>query len=87
MGNPVWASRKHFGKAERIGVQVALLPLLRRDLRLLDISFEGADIFLEDSLDGTNNYTFGDSGDSEEPWGLKLVSGEVMSSLKWSVIR
>ena len=32
IGNPAWASGEHFTKVEKIGVQVALFPLLRGDL-------------------------------------------------------
>jgi uncharacterized protein involved in outer membrane biogenesis len=37
IGNPNWASGTHFAEAEKIGVRVALLPMLRGDLRVLDV--------------------------------------------------
>jgi uncharacterized protein involved in outer membrane biogenesis len=67
IGNPDWATGAHFAQAEKVGVQVALFPLLRGDLRVLDVSFAGVNLFMEEGPDGTNNYTFGDSGESEEP--------------------
>jgi uncharacterized protein involved in outer membrane biogenesis len=67
IANPDWASSAHFAEAEKIGVQVALLPLLGGDLRVLDVSFTGVDLFIEEGPDGANNYTFGDKGDREEP--------------------
>jgi uncharacterized protein involved in outer membrane biogenesis len=67
IGNPDWAIGAHFAEAEKIGVQVALFPLLRGDLRILDVSFTGVDLFIEEGPEGANNYTFGDRGDSKAP--------------------
>jgi uncharacterized protein involved in outer membrane biogenesis len=67
IGNPDWASGAHFAEAEKVGVQVALLPLLRGDLKILDVSFTGVNLSIEKGPDGANNYTFGDGGESQEP--------------------
>lgn len=67
IGNPNWATGAHFATAEKVGVQVALFPLLRGDLRVLDVSFTGVTLSIEKGPDGANNYTFGDSGESEKP--------------------
>jgi len=67
IGNPDWATGAHFAAAEKVGVQLALFPLLRGDLRILDVSFTGVNLSIEKGPDGANNYTFGDSGESEEP--------------------
>ena len=67
IGNPDWATGAHFATAEKVGVQVALFPLLRGDLRVLDVSFTGVNLSIEEGPDGANNYTFGDGGESEEP--------------------
>lgn len=65
IGNPDWATGAHFATAEKVGVQVALLPLLRGDLRILDVSFRDVNMFIEEGPDGANNYTFGDRGEDE----------------------
>ena len=67
IGNPDWATGAHFAEAEKIGVQVALFPLLRGDLRILDVSFTGVNLSIEKGPDGANNYTFGDGGESQKP--------------------
>jgi uncharacterized protein involved in outer membrane biogenesis len=66
IGNPAWTSREHFTTVAKVGVQVALFPLLRGDLTVLDILFTGVEVFIEEGPDGSNNYTFGDSGASKE---------------------
>ncbi|NIQ90253.1 MAG: AsmA family protein [Deltaproteobacteria bacterium] len=73
IGNPAWASREHFARVEKVSVQVALLPLLRGDLRVLDVLFAGVELFIEEGPDGANNYTFGDSSGSREPRGLPAI--------------
>ena len=55
IGNPAWASGKHFAKVEKIGVQVALFPLLRGDLTVLDVLFTGVEVFIEEGPDDANN--------------------------------
>jgi uncharacterized protein involved in outer membrane biogenesis len=73
IGNPDWASGAHFAMAEKLGVQVALLPLLRGDLRVLDVSLTGVGVFIEEGPDGVDNYTLGDKGDHEEPGVLPAI--------------
>jgi uncharacterized protein involved in outer membrane biogenesis len=78
IGNPDWAVGAHFAEAEEFEVQVALLPLLLGDLRVLDVTFTGVDLFIEEGPDGADNYTFGDVGESEEPGVLPPVEQMVI---------
>jgi uncharacterized protein involved in outer membrane biogenesis len=73
IGNPAWATGTHFATAEKVGVQVALFPLLRGELGVLDVAFSGVNLYIEESPDGANNYTFGDGGESETPGVLPPV--------------
>ncbi|MGD9167786.1 MAG: AsmA family protein, partial [Syntrophobacterales bacterium] len=73
IGNPAWASGEHFARVEKVSVQVALLPLLRGDLTVLDVLFSGVELFIEEGPDGAGNYTFGDSSGSREPRGLPAI--------------
>jgi uncharacterized protein involved in outer membrane biogenesis len=61
IGNPDWATGAHFATAEKVSVQVALFPLLRGNLRILDVAFSGVNLLIEEGPGGANNYTFGDS--------------------------
>ena len=65
IGNPDWAVGMHFATADKLGLQVALFPLLWGNLRILDVSFSGVNLFIEEGPDGVNNYTFGDRGQGE----------------------
>ena len=67
IGNPDWATDPHFATAEKVGLRVALFPLLRGDLRVLNVSFSGVNLFIEKGFDGANNYTFGDRGEGQTP--------------------
>ncbi len=58
IANPAWASRPDFARAERLEFQVALLPLIAGDLKILSLALDGVDILLEGSPDGINNWTF-----------------------------
>ena len=65
--NPAWATGRHFATAEKVDVQVALFPLLRGELRILDTAFIGVKLYIEEGPDDANNYTFGDGAESETP--------------------
>jgi uncharacterized protein involved in outer membrane biogenesis len=67
IGNPDWATGTHFATAEKVGVQVALFPLLRGELRVLDTAFSGVNLYIEEGPDGANNYTFGTRGEGDAP--------------------
>ena len=60
IGNPRWARGDQFAQVAKAEVQVALIPLLQGDLRILDVVFNGVNLFIEETPDGINNYTFGD---------------------------
>jgi uncharacterized protein involved in outer membrane biogenesis len=73
IGNPDWATGTHFATAEKFGLQVALFPLLRGNIRILDVSFSGVDLFIEKGPGGANNYTFGRGDESETTGSLPAV--------------
>ncbi len=60
IAHPEWAADPAFATAEEAAVQVALLPLLRGDLRVLDVRLSGVEIFLESRPDGADPHSFGD---------------------------
>jgi uncharacterized protein involved in outer membrane biogenesis len=59
VANPPWASRPLFASIDRIELEVALLPLLLRQLEIIELRVVGADIQLERRRDGTPNWDFG----------------------------
>jgi uncharacterized protein involved in outer membrane biogenesis len=73
IGNPDWATGSHFATAEKVGVQVALFPLLLGDLRVLDVSFAGVKLFIEEGPDGADNYSLGAQNQSETPGVLPSI--------------
>ena len=76
--NPKWASREYFSRAERLEVQVALLPLIRGDLRVLGLALVGTDTLLETRADGRNNWTFRQRGEKSKSKALPDIE-----SLTW----
>nr|MCU0540290.1 AsmA family protein [Desulfobacterales bacterium] len=62
IANSEGAADPHFATAEEVAVQVALLPLLRGDLQVLDVHFAGVKIFLESGPGGRDNTPPGDPG-------------------------
>mgnify|MGYP000011757635 CR=1 FL=1 len=60
ISNPKWASRPNLAEIDRLDLRVALFPLLRGELTILDVSFSGMDLFLEEGPDGLKNYIFED---------------------------
>ena len=65
IANPQWAVQPYFAAAKRVGVQVALMDLLRGELRILDLAFDGVTLSIEENPSGGNNYTFA-TGSNEQ---------------------
>ncbi|MDJ0890848.1 MAG: AsmA family protein [Gammaproteobacteria bacterium] len=91
IGNPDWASRPDFAHIQRLEIRVALWPLLRGELDVLDVIFSGADVLLEAGPGDRNNFTFRPrKGPAELPdidqfkvrdtvFGYRAASGELNS--------
>lgn len=59
--NADWGTRPQMLTAEKLALQVALLPLLSSSLDVRSVTIEGADIFLETDRKGRGNWEFGDA--------------------------
>ena len=67
IANPAWASRPHLAKAAHAEIQIDLLPLLHGQLMVRQLALDGADILLESTADGANNWTFGEKAGYNMP--------------------
>jgi uncharacterized protein involved in outer membrane biogenesis len=76
VANPPWASRPLLASAKRLEVQVALLPLLRRRLEVVELDLVGADVRLERRRDGTPSWVLGRKSDAASEAGM---TAEVLS--------
>ena len=56
VGNPAWISGSDFVKAKHVEVQVALLPLFGRKLKILKLNIIGAYVNLETNQGGAQNW-------------------------------
>jgi uncharacterized protein involved in outer membrane biogenesis len=57
--NAPWANTKEMARAERVEVQIALLPLFSGIVHVPQLVVEGLDVALERSSDGRGNWVFG----------------------------
>ena len=58
-GNAPWGSRADMAKIKRIEGEIALLPLLRREIRLVRFLAVEPDVLLETDAKGVGNWVFG----------------------------
>ena len=56
IGNPSWATVPDLVRVKRFEIQVALLPLLRKEVKILELNLIGAHVHLERDQDGTPNW-------------------------------
>jgi len=56
IGNPSWATVPDLVKVKRFEIQVALLPLLRKEVKILELNLIGAHVHLERDQEGTPNW-------------------------------
>ncbi|MEQ8951922.1 AsmA family protein, partial [Parvibaculum sp.] len=59
--NADWGTKPQMLTAERLALQVALVPLLSSQVDVRSVTIEGADIFLETDRKGRGNWEFGDA--------------------------
>ena len=74
LGNPEWAEGDTFVSLERVDLQLALLPLLRKTVSIPRIDVRGPNADLQRLADGRDNWTF-DLGSEESdpsPWVLDI---------------
>jgi len=65
--NAPWGSRPEMVKVRRFEVEVALLPLLFRDVRIKRLILVQPDILLETDAKGLGNWSLGDAAPSARP--------------------
>jgi len=63
--NAPWANTKEMARAERVEVQIALLPLFSGIVHVPRLVVEGLDVALERSSDGRGNWVFGSARPDE----------------------
>lgn len=59
IANPSWASRPDLLHATRLEAQLSFLALLRREVVVDKVFFDGVDLLLEEGPNQSNNWTFG----------------------------
>lgn len=59
IANPSWASRPDLLHATRLEAQLSFLALLRREVVVTKVFFDGVDLLLEEGPQESNNWTFG----------------------------
>ena len=65
--NADWGTKPQMLTAEKLALQVALLPLLSSQVDVRSVTIEGADIFLETDRKGRGNWEFGDAAPASQP--------------------
>ncbi|MEQ9197037.1 MAG: AsmA family protein [Parvibaculum sp.] len=61
VANAEWGTKPQMLTAEKLALQVALVPLLSSQVDVRSVTIEGADIFLETDRKGRGNWEFGDA--------------------------
>ncbi|MEB0137266.1 AsmA family protein [Actimicrobium sp. CCC2.4] len=72
IGNPAWARQPTFASLDRIEFDIALLPLLRRQIAIPSIALVNPAVDLERRADGSVNWTFAPPPGSPSAWTIKL---------------
>lgn len=84
IGNPSWAKVSDLARVKRFEIQVALLPLLRKELKILELKLIGADVHLERDQNGTPNWLM-KGFDSGQP-GAKVLPAVLDMQIENSTI-
>ncbi|MEX1152450.1 AsmA family protein, partial [Parvibaculum sp.] len=65
--NADWGTRPQMVTAEKLSLQLALLPLVSGNVDLREIALDGADIYLETDRRGRGNWEFGEAAPAARP--------------------
>ena len=84
IGNPSWATVPDLVKVKRFEIQVALLPLLRKEVKILELNLIGAHVHLERDQEGTPNWLM-TRLDSGQP-SAKVLPAVLAMHIKDSII-
>jgi uncharacterized protein involved in outer membrane biogenesis len=84
IGNPSWATVPYLARIKRFEIQVALLPLLRKELKILELKLIGADVHLERDKKGTPNWLM--KGRDSGQLGAKALPAVLEMQVKNSTI-
>jgi len=76
IANPPKTSRPTFASVKRLEIKIALLPLLGKRLRIVDLKLSGAEALFEKATDGTPNWQLAPAADTA---GGPSVAVEVVS--------
>ena len=60
--NASWASQPYMAKIDKLSIEVALKPLLKREIVINSIELDSPQIYLEKNKAGLNNWTFTPAG-------------------------
>jgi uncharacterized protein involved in outer membrane biogenesis len=72
IANPDWARQPNFAALDRIDFDLALLPLLRRQIAIPSIALVNPSVDLERRADGSVNWTFTPPPNTPSAWKLTL---------------
>jgi hypothetical protein len=78
IANPSWSSRPDLLQASRLEAQLSFPELLRRELVITKVFFDGVDILLEEGPNESNNWTF---GTPSEPSGSSQTESPISDTI------
>ena len=87
IANPSWASRPDLLQATRLEAQLSLLALLRREIVIDKIFFDGVDLLFEEGPNETDNWTFGSPPDPSASSKTESRTSVTMSEESFAAIQ
>ena len=87
IANPQWASRRYLLQAERVEIEISLLPLFKGNVNLPSVQLTNLDLLLEESPNGTKNWVFGKPYPTEEIQNKKSSSSPAIPTIELLTIQ
>lgn len=70
--NASWAQQKEMVKIEQVDLKIAVIPLLKKSIVIDSFVIKNADIYLQENVDGENNWTFNVNKSEEKQTSFEL---------------
>ena len=74
LSNPEWANKPNMVELKKLEIKFAILPLLEKRIVINKLILHGAEIYLEKSSEGKNNWTFASNSNEKNTLQKKKIA-------------
>ena len=87
IANPQWASRRYLLQAERVEIEISLLPLFKGNVNIPSVQLTNLDLLLEEGPNNSRNWVFKKHSQSKESHNPKSAPSSAIPTIELLIIK